>query len=82
MSLPSATRIRFLVAVLAVLCVSAMASAAEPVPAALWGDFGTYRRGFVDFWTGAFKKQNGVVMLALGVGAIGIFIITRGKWKK
>ena len=29
-----------------------------------------------------FQKQNGVVMGVLGVGAVSLFIITRGKWKK
>ena len=31
---------------------------------------------------GVFQKQNGVVLVVLGVGAVALFIITRGKWKK
>ena len=41
-----------------------------------------YWQGFVDFWSGSLRKQNGVVLFALGVAAVSLFIITRGKWKK
>lgn len=41
-----------------------------------------YWSGFVDFWTGQFKKQDSIVMFVLGMGALSIFIITRGKWRK
>jgi hypothetical protein len=44
--------------------------------------FGGYWNSFVEFWQGMFQKQNGVVMAVLGVGAIALFIITRGKWNK
>lgn len=44
--------------------------------------FGGYWQGFIDHWFGYFSKQQGVVLIALGVGAVSLFIITRGKWKK
>jgi hypothetical protein len=44
--------------------------------------FGNYWQGFLDFWKGTFQKQNGVIMGVLGVGAVALFIITRGKWRK
>lgn len=44
--------------------------------------FGNYWQGFLDFWKGTFQKQNGVVMGVLGVGAVALIIITRGKWQK
>jgi hypothetical protein len=42
----------------------------------------SYFSGFIDHWSKVFSKQGGVVMLAVGVGAVALFIITRGKWKK
>lgn len=42
----------------------------------------SYWDGFADFWTSRLKRQDGIVMFALGVGAVSLFIITRGKWKK
>ena len=66
-------------AVLAVLSFAGPAAAADtgtPVLAA------SYWAGFVEHWTGVFQKQNGIVMAALLVGAVCLFIITRGKWKK
>jgi len=60
------------------LLVASPASAAES--SALLGS--GYWAGFVDFWTGQFKKQDSIVMFTLGIGAVAIFIITRGKWRK
>ena len=37
---------------------------------------------FVDYWLGGLKEQNGIVLFVLGAGALGLFIITRGKWIK
>jgi hypothetical protein len=71
----------FAFGLLAVLVTTSPASAAE-TGGPLFGTLREYWRGFVDFWAGAFLKQNGIVMLVLGLGAVGIFIITRGKWKK
>lgn len=65
-------------ALVCVLLLPAAASAAEPsglIAAGYWA-------GFWDFWSGQFKKQDSIVLLTLGVGAVSIFIITRGKWKK
>ena len=42
----------------------------------------SYWDGFAEFWTGRLKRSDGVVLLALGVGAVSLFIITRAKWKK
>jgi hypothetical protein len=65
-----------LVVVSAVLTPSpAAASVGNPVFAGYWSDF-------VDHWFGYFSKQQGVVLVALGVGAVSLLIITRGKWKK
>jgi hypothetical protein len=44
--------------------------------------FAGYWSEFVDHWSGMLKQQNGVVLFALGIGAVSLFIITRGKWKK
>ena len=70
-----------LLAVAAVLLTPAAASAADG-SAPLGMMFHSYWRGFLDFWGGSLKKQNGIVLAALGVGVISLFIITRGKWKK
>ena len=80
MTLRHRTRIAVL-ALLAVALTAAPAAAAAP-HALIGGTFGGYWDGFVDFWAGMLKKQNGVVMFALGVGAVSLFIITRGKWRK
>jgi hypothetical protein len=47
-----------------------------------FASLGSYWRGFIKWWVELFKSQNGVVMIALGVGVVSLFIITRGKWKK
>lgn len=44
--------------------------------------FAGYWNSFIEHWTDVLSKQNGVVMAALLVGAVCLFIITRGKWKK
>lgn len=41
-----------------------------------------YASDFYDHWAGVFKQQNSIVMMALLLGAVSIFIITRGKWRK
>lgn len=71
----------------AVAAIAAVLTAAGPVAAADGGSGGTlsplfglkYWDNFVDFWAGAFRKQNGIVLLILGVGAVSLFIITRSK---
>jgi TRAP-type C4-dicarboxylate transport system permease small subunit len=42
----------------------------------------SYVDGFIRHWSNAFNSQSSIVMVALGVGAVGMFIITRAKWKK
>jgi hypothetical protein len=63
--------------VLALLALATPAAASDsgPLVASYWA-------GFIEHWTGVFQKQNGIVMLALVVGALCLFIITRGKWRK
>lgn len=67
-----------LVALVLALSAAPAAAASSPVTPA----FGGYWSSFVDHWVDFFKKQNGIVMAALGVGAVSLFIITRGKWIK
>jgi hypothetical protein len=68
---------------LAVFGLAAPAGAADqPVGHCPTPVFGGYWSEFVDHWLGQLKHQNGVVLFALGVGAVSLFIITRGKWKK
>jgi hypothetical protein len=52
-----------------------VANSTTPAFAGYWGEF-------LDHWTGAVQKQNGVILVALGVGAVSLLIITRGKWRK
>ena len=69
-----------LLAALALLVLALPASAADaPSSAPL---FAGYWSSFIEHWGNYFKKQNGVIMAALGLGAVSLFIITRGKWKK
>lgn len=72
------TLVLFGLAALAVLLAAAPAPAADGPPPLV----ASYWEGFIDHWSGVFQKQNGVVMGALVVGAVCLFIITRGKWKK
>ena len=70
---------------LGLLCSGAAAVAAEPGAGPLLAaefSFRGYWHGFVEFWLGGLKKQEGVVLVALGVAAVTLFIITRGKWRK
>lgn len=69
-----------LVAILA-LSTAAPLPAAEPLFAAK-SSIRKYWDGFKDYWGGAFKNQSAVTMVVLGTGALALFIITRGKWKK
>jgi hypothetical protein len=65
------------------LAVLTLLLLAAPVAAGTGGAlFGNYWNSFLEFWKGMFQKQNGVVMGVLGVGAVALFIITRGKWQK
>jgi hypothetical protein len=44
--------------------------------------FAGYWGEFLEHWRGVFQKQNGIVMGTIVMGAICLFIITRGKWRK
>lgn len=74
-------RMTLALAILVTGLTAAPASAAPPqsTPRTV---FGGYWSEFIEHWGGAVKKQNGVVMVAIGVGIVGLFIITRGKWVK
>jgi hypothetical protein len=63
----------------AFLVSSPALSAAEPGPLLAKG---SYWSGFVEFWTSRVVRQEGVVLIAIGVGIVSLFIITRSKWKK
>ncbi len=68
-------------ALLGLALTPAPLAAAGPGPVAPFAK-ASYWDGFSDFWTGRLKRTDGVVLLALGVGAVSLFIITRAKWKK
>jgi hypothetical protein len=70
----SRSRFPFLLAFLTVIFVL-------PSPVLASG-LGTYWYGFKKFWGEVFGSVGGVVLIALVVGVISIFIITRGKWRK
>ena len=72
---------RFLLVALALVATIAPAFAATPSPAAT-PLFGGYWSSFLEHWGGVFKKQNGMILAVLCLGAVSLFIITRGKWKK
>ena len=86
--LPFAAPFTIAVALLLVLLTTATAVAAMPTsilvkPGILGMQspslFGSYWNDFVEFWTSSIRKQNSIVLLVLGVGAVALFIITRGK---
>jgi hypothetical protein len=69
-------RFPWLVIVIALLLIVSPLSAAEPLSLA------RFWVGFKSFWGGVFSSVGGVVGVVLLTGAVGIFIITRGKWLK
>ena len=74
------TYLLLILAAIAMLALAPFASACDsPSHAPL---LGSYWSGFLEHWGNYFKKQNGVIMAALGLGAVSLLIITRGKWKK
>lgn len=60
----------------AIVAASSMLLAPTPVFAS------QYWEGFKRYWFGFLGNASGVVVTALIVGAISLFIITRGKWNK
>ncbi|MBA4067239.1 MAG: hypothetical protein C0501_26735 [Isosphaera sp.] len=73
------TRFRPFALALCLLPLLAAPAAAGPGPAVFAA---RYWDGFVEYWAEHFQKQNGVVMGVLALGAVALFIITRGKWRK
>jgi len=68
-------RVRTMIRTLfAALCFATSATPAFAGP--------SYMDGFLHHWKGAFTNQSSIVLLALGVGAVGILIITRSRGKK
>jgi hypothetical protein len=55
--------------------LASVLSAPAPAAAGYWA-------GFKKFWGEYLADASGVVTTALIVGAISLFIITRGKWAK
>jgi hypothetical protein len=53
----------------------------SPGPA-LAGGGGAYWAGFKKYWLDFIGNPSGVVVTVIVVGAISLFIITRGKWIK
>jgi hypothetical protein len=69
-------RSSFLFVVAALMAFATPAAAAQPLSMeGFWA-------GFRKFWSGVFGEAQGVVGIAILTGIIGIFIITRGKWRK
>jgi hypothetical protein len=76
-------KIRFRTLVLTLLLIPLLASPAAAADGhASAAVFGGYWQAFLDYWESAFMRQNGIVMGVLGLGAVALFIITRGKWRK
>ena len=69
----------------ALFALLVLACQVAPVGAApLMAEFslGQYWYSFSEYWMDMLRQQNGIVMIVLITGAISVFIITRGKWKK
>ncbi|HSQ56789.1 MAG TPA: hypothetical protein VLM40_13695 [Gemmata sp.] len=67
-----------ILAVILLLVFTSPAAASESGNVSL---FGSYWSSFVEYWERSIMRQNGIVMLVLGLGAVALFIITRGKWR-
>jgi hypothetical protein len=79
------TLVLLLQTALAVAFTAAPVAAADgtlPATAQSQALFAGYWDNFFEHWASVFQKQNGIVMVALIVGAVCLFIITRGKWRK
>ncbi|QVL34181.1 hypothetical protein KIH39_09820 [Telmatocola sphagniphila] len=48
----------------------------------LSGSFYLYWQNFLNYWTHVLVTENGIVSIVLLLGAVGIFIITRGRWRR
>ena len=68
-----------LLALLALLATASAATAAGPPAEAAVPFASGYWSGFVDYWMKWIQNRNAILFTVLIAGAIGIFIITRGK---
>ena len=73
---------RCLLAVAFAIAITAAPAYATSTPSTVGPLLGGYWSDFLDHWSGVFQKQNGIILAALGLGAVSLLIITRGKWKK
>lgn len=65
---------------LALLLLALLTSPVAAATPAVEPPFGAgYVTRFLDFWSNWFKNRNAVLFSVLIVGAVAIFIITRGK---
>jgi hypothetical protein len=68
-------------AALALALVAALAAPAAAAPPGLFAK-ASYFSQFKEYWTGLFRQSSGVTLIALATGAVALYIITRGKWRK
>ena len=74
---------RFFLPFLAVLVLPLVAaSATDLAPTLSANAIGGFWEGFRNYWTRLFGSASGAVLVAVSLGALGLFIITRGKWIK
>ena len=59
-----------------------MNSTLSPLLFAQMHGIASYWTNFLEYWRRTLITENGIVSCALLLGALGIFIITRGKWNK
>lgn len=80
----TAVRVAFALALVGLYLTSPAlpAAAAADGSAPVFATFSGYWAQFTDFWVGAFKKQSGIVLGAIGLAIVCLFIITRAKWRK
>lgn len=71
---------QILVASVALLLLADNARANSEASSIVLGS--SYWAGFKDYWHNAIQQRNGILFFILGIGAVAIFIITRGKAKK
>ncbi len=74
----------FLLSLVCLILIPLYACASEPVRPGLFGvsSLGGFWQGFRTYWMQQVGSVNGIVLVVVILGAVGIFIITRGKWLK
>ena len=75
-------RLAVLALLVLVLSDAPAIASTSPLHVAHHPPLASYWEGFQEHWGAMLKKQNGVILLVLAVGAASLFIITRGKWLK